>query len=231
MEASNQTQKEMAEIFGDIARSFSRLAQLMGADTGEVPSLIKSKGKSSKASKADKDKQDKSAKNKKQKKSKADKDPNAPKKPLTAFMLYTNKRRSEVMKANPGMKITEISTIIGKEWKELTEEEKNIWKEKHNDAKLIYELNAFNYKKSKTDAANNEVSAKHKKDEHGAAQESTMKTLAGKKRKKYSDDGSSIDSSSDEEPQKNKRHKAKKSEQLQEGQEGQEDRASAIIVQ
>lgn len=91
-----------------------------------APSMVKSKGKSSKTSKADKDKQDKSAKNKKQKKSKADKDPNAPKKPLTAFMLYTNKRRAEVMKENPGMKITEISTIIGKEWKELTDEEKNV---------------------------------------------------------------------------------------------------------
>jgi hypothetical protein len=41
-------------------------------------------------------------------------------------MLYTNSRRPDVMAKNPGLKITEISTLIGKEWKELTEEEKNV---------------------------------------------------------------------------------------------------------
>ncbi len=88
--------------------------------------MTKSKGKGGKASKAEKNGNDKPAKGKRQKKPKAEKDPNAPKKPLTAFMLYTNKRRPEVMKQNVGMKITEISTIIGKEWKELTMEEKNV---------------------------------------------------------------------------------------------------------
>jgi hypothetical protein len=41
-------------------------------------------------------------------------------------MLYTNSRRSEVVGKNPGLKVTDISSIIGKEWKELTEEEKDV---------------------------------------------------------------------------------------------------------
>jgi len=86
----------------------------------------KSKGKSDKSSKNEKVISEKQAKANRRKKAKAEKDPNAPKKPLTAFMLFTNLRRPDVMKSNPGIKITEISTIIGKEWKELTQEEKDV---------------------------------------------------------------------------------------------------------
>lgn len=35
-------------------------------------------------------------------------------------------RRPEITKKQPGVKITEISTIIGNEWKDLTEDEKNV---------------------------------------------------------------------------------------------------------
>ena len=41
-------------------------------------------------------------KKKERRKSTKTKDPNAPKKPLTAFMLFTNFRRPEIRKANPG---------------------------------------------------------------------------------------------------------------------------------
>jgi hypothetical protein len=41
-------------------------------------------------------------------------------------MLFTNKRRPDIMVKTPGLKITEISTVIGKEWKELTNEEKEV---------------------------------------------------------------------------------------------------------
>lgn len=41
-------------------------------------------------------------------------------------MLYTNSRRQEVVSKNPGVKVTDVSTIIGKEWKELTDEEKDV---------------------------------------------------------------------------------------------------------
>lgn len=92
-----------------------------------MPAPKKGRSKAEKGVKGDKEAAEKNgSKGTKTKKPKAEKDPNAPKKPLTAFMLYTNKRRPEVMKQNPGLKITEISTIIGKEWKELTKEEKDV---------------------------------------------------------------------------------------------------------
>lgn len=98
--------------------------QIIGGS--DSPVAKKSKSKSDKSSKGEKVLTEKQVKANRRKKARAEKDPNAPKKPLTAFMLYTNKRRPEVMKNNAGLKITEISTIIGKEWKELTQEEKDV---------------------------------------------------------------------------------------------------------
>ena len=68
------------------------------------------------------------------KKKKIIRDPNAPKRPLTAFMLFTNHRRPSLMKNNPSklnleesnlleVKITEISVEIGKEWRALSDAE------------------------------------------------------------------------------------------------------------
>lgn len=91
------------------------------------PAPKKSKSRTEKSVKSDKAGSEKNGgKASKGKKQKAEKDPNAPKKPLSAFMLYTNNRRPEIMKKSSGLKITEVSSMIGKEWKELTEEEKNV---------------------------------------------------------------------------------------------------------
>lgn len=95
-------------------------------DIGDSPAPKKSKSKADKSAKSDKA-SEKGTKGKgKGKKQKAEKDPNAPKKPLTAFMLYTNKRRPEIMAKTPGTKITEISAAIGKEWTNMTGEEKDV---------------------------------------------------------------------------------------------------------
>lgn len=92
-------------------------------DSIAVPASKRSKKE--KSTKSDKAASEKNGKGK-SKKVKAEKDPNAPKKPLTAFMLYTNIRRPDIMKKNVGLKITEVSSLIGNEWKKLTEEEKNV---------------------------------------------------------------------------------------------------------
>lgn len=96
-------------------------------DDLSAPAPKKSRSKAEKSNKSDKAASEKNGgKTSKGKKAKAEKDPNAPKKPLTAFMLYTNNRRPEIKKKFSDLKITEISTMIGKEWKDLTDEEKNV---------------------------------------------------------------------------------------------------------
>mmetsp|Transcript_13424 Transcript_13424/g.15074 ORF Transcript_13424/g.15074 Transcript_13424/m.15074 type:complete len:220 (+) Transcript_13424:16-675(+) len=211
MEASTINQKQLKDILKETSRFFKNLCSIMEVEGfEEQESLVskKGRGKVEKGSKGDiKDGEKNGGRGGKGKKQKKYKDPNAPKKPLTAFMLYTNKRRPEVMKTHQGLKITEISTIIGKEWKELTKEEKDIWKEKHQEEKLMYELKLFNYKKDgKGDEAEGagEANVEVKKSSTPVEnKQSTMNSIAGAKREKSGEDDSSIDSSSDDEEAKN----------------------------
>lgn len=54
----------------------------------------------------------------------AKKDPSAPKRPMSAFLYFSQDRRKGIKEANPGMKNTEISRILGEMWKEATDEER-----------------------------------------------------------------------------------------------------------
>ena len=58
------------------------------------------------------------------KKTKAPKDPNRKKKPLTAYFHFANERRPLLKEQNPDMKIPNISKLIGAEWHELNNEQK-----------------------------------------------------------------------------------------------------------
>lgn len=45
-----------------------------------------------------------------------------------AFILYRQHWQSIVVQKNPGMANPEISKVIGEQWRQLSEEEKNEWK-------------------------------------------------------------------------------------------------------
>ena len=59
-------------------------------------------------------------KDKKKKKKKAD---GAPKNPLNGYILFSTDKRAEVKAENPEMKTTEISSLLGKMWNEIKEED------------------------------------------------------------------------------------------------------------
>jgi hypothetical protein len=61
---------------------------------------------------------------KKGKKAKKVKDPNAPKKPLSNYMVYCMRFRSDLQAKNPNAKPTEISKMLGAQWNTLTPEQK-----------------------------------------------------------------------------------------------------------
>jgi high mobility group protein B1 len=54
----------------------------------------------------------------------AKKNPDAPKRPMSAFLYYSQEKRSHVKENNPGMKNTEVSRILGKMWQDATDEER-----------------------------------------------------------------------------------------------------------
>lgn len=67
------------------------------------------------------------------------KDPNAPKKPLSAFMIFSNEQRGRIKKENPEDDFGTIGKKIGQEWKALSEDEKSIYVEKAQKEKERYQ--------------------------------------------------------------------------------------------
>ena len=82
-------------------------------------------------------------------KSKKQKDPNRPKRPLTAFMCYSGKRRSEIRVAQPTMSMIEISKVIGDEWRNLSDSAKRPFHEKAGVAHEAYRIEKEKYDQSK----------------------------------------------------------------------------------
>jgi hypothetical protein len=64
----------------------------------------------------------------KPKKEKKAKDPDAPKRPASAYILFSNAKRAEVVKANPAAKLPEVAKILGGMWKALTPEQQSKFK-------------------------------------------------------------------------------------------------------
>lgn len=103
-----------------------------------------STGASHKTSSKEK-KDDGAAEPKETKKKKKEKNDNGIKKPLSAFMLFTNHRRPIVREEYPGkcksrlttfaadLKLVELSKIIGAEWGKLSDTQKQPWTEKASD--------------------------------------------------------------------------------------------------
>lgn len=55
----------------------------------------------------------------------AKKDPSAPKRPMSAFLYFSQDKRRKIKDANPGMRNTEVSRILGEMWKNASDAERN----------------------------------------------------------------------------------------------------------
>ena len=55
-------------------------------------------------------------------------DPKAPKKALTPYFLFMGERRERMIAANPGFTFLQIGKEMGRLWKELPEEEKEVYR-------------------------------------------------------------------------------------------------------
>jgi len=86
-------------------------------------------------------------------KKKPKKDPNAPKRPMTAYLIYSNENREklkqELKKSNPEAKVTEVVKILAERWKNESEEVKKKYQNKAAIEKEKYtvELEAYNRNK------------------------------------------------------------------------------------
>ena len=71
--------------------------------------------------------------------------PAPPKRALTAYFIFMKDKRSEIVKANPDSKITQISTLLGNEWKALSDKEKKKYKDLAVKAKEQYAKDLQDY--------------------------------------------------------------------------------------
>ncbi|EKX44022.1 hypothetical protein GUITHDRAFT_153133 [Guillardia theta CCMP2712] len=64
-----------------------------------------------------------------------------PKKPLSAYMLFSNHVRPDVKKANPTVSFGEVAKLIGAQWRGLPESEKKKWKDLEDKEKAKFAQN------------------------------------------------------------------------------------------
>lgn len=62
----------------------------------------------------------------------------APKRPMSAFLSFSNKRRSDAMKNNPGLSQAEISALLSKMWNDAPAEIRDEHIKKEQEARLVY---------------------------------------------------------------------------------------------
>jgi len=125
-------------------------------DTGEtfdIPNDPSKKRKTASRGRSRSRSRSKSPSRKKQKtdkrKTKKKKDPNAPKRPMTAFLRYSQEHREEIKKKNPDWKVTEISTKLGEQWKKLSKDKKSSYEKEYEKDKEKYDKEVKKYKGTK----------------------------------------------------------------------------------
>ncbi|XP_072949418.1 FACT complex subunit Ssrp1 isoform X2 [Epargyreus clarus] len=170
----------------------------------------------------------------KEKTKKREKDVNAPKRPSTAFMLWLNENRKNIVEENPGIKVTEIAKKGGELWRDL--KDKSEWEEKAAKAKEEYNQAMKKYKdsgaadefKQKKKLAEKERKAAEKKTKPPPAKKSKA-AAAGPSPGKFTskefieDD----DSSSDSDKEKEKKQDKKPSKNTKESKESKKEKAKS----
>ncbi|KAG8958028.1 hypothetical protein FRC03_009528 [Tulasnella sp. 419] len=79
------------------------------------------------------------------------KDPNAPKRPASAYLIYQNDVRKEMLEKFKGMPHHDVLAEIAKMWSTLDPETKNIYLERGAKAKVKYNTEKAAYELSKVD--------------------------------------------------------------------------------
>ncbi|KAE8694630.1 High mobility group B protein 13 [Hibiscus syriacus] len=81
------------------------------------------------------------------KKQKHSSDPNKPKKPASSFILFSKEARKTLMQERSGINNCTVNAMISVKWKELSEEEKNVWNGKAAEAMEAYKKELEEYNK------------------------------------------------------------------------------------
>ena len=87
------------------------------------------------------------------------KDPNAPKKGATAYTIFCNERRAELKEENPDATFSEMSKLLGAEWKAMSDEDKKPFVVKSDADKERYKTEMEAYEEPAEDDDDDEEEA------------------------------------------------------------------------
>ncbi len=154
---SNEVRPEIREQYPDL--SFGDVAKMVGKKYQEL--TTEEKVKYEKLAEKDKERYEKEMANydppndnddsddgssKKPKKKAAKKDPNAPKRARTAYMYFNSEMRSKMKEQNPKASFGELGRLMGKKYKELTQNELAKYESKASKDKERYKKEMAAYK-------------------------------------------------------------------------------------
>jgi hypothetical protein len=74
-------------------------------------------------------------------------DPSAPKRPMSAFLYFSQDKRKIIKAANPDMPNTEISRVLGEMWKNSSPEERQIHIDREADERKKYKVEIAAWRK------------------------------------------------------------------------------------
>ncbi|EOA20618.1 hypothetical protein CARUB_v10000930mg [Capsella rubella] len=77
-------------------------------------------------------------------------DPNKPKKPASSYFLFCKDARKSVAEEHPGINNSTLTAHISLKWKELGEEEKQVYNQKAAELMVAYKKEVEEYNKNKT---------------------------------------------------------------------------------
>lgn len=75
------------------------------------------------------------------------KDPNAPKRPMSAFLMYSNSRRAAVKKENPEFSNGEISRLLSEMWRQASDEDRQKYIKEEFELRTKYKENMAIWRK------------------------------------------------------------------------------------
>lgn len=74
--------------------------------------------------------------------------PNKPKKPASSFFRFSREERKKLVEERPGINNSTINALISLKWKELSEEEKQVWNNEAAEAMEVYKKEMEEYNKT-----------------------------------------------------------------------------------
>lgn len=77
------------------------------------------------------------------------KDPSAPKRPMSAFLFYSQQKRGELKNLHPGLKNTDLSRLLGELWKAAAEDERMPFIEREKKERSVYNRDIAEWRKQK----------------------------------------------------------------------------------